>query len=295
VPTADVFERVNSKIYSRRLVEDSGLRAVPGHCCEEADEFLALLEKYVDGTTLVVKDAYGVSGKGLVVLDSRAKVDRLAKLVRRRAERSGEARLHVVVEHWLGKRFDLNYQLTVARDGTVGYDFVKQALTENGVHKGHLMPVDLTGSQHRELRDAVDVVGARLFADGFHGVVGVDAILGQDDVLYPVLEINARLNMSTYQGGVTERLVPSGHVCLARHYPLRLAAPVAFADVRRVLRPALDARQVVITCFGTVNANAGGEPPFEGRLYTMLVAPDRTRLARLDSEVTAALTTLEDR
>lgn len=295
VPTADVFERVNSKIYSRRLVEATGLRAVPGHCCEKVDEFLAVLEKYRSGTTLVVKDAYGVSGKGLVVLDSRSKVDRLTRLVRRRAERSGDPRLHVVVEHWLGKRFDLNYQLTVARDGTVGYDFVKQALTKDGVHKGHMMPVDLSDRQRRELREAVDVVGARLFADGFHGVVGVDAILGQDGVLYPVLEINARLNMSTYQGGVTERLVPPGHVCLARHYPLRLTAPIAFADVRGVLGRLLDTRQVVVTCFGTANANANAEPPFDGRLYTMLVAPDRTRLAELDSAVAAALTTMEDR
>ncbi|MEV4313249.1 hypothetical protein [Actinocrispum sp. NPDC049592] len=294
VPSAEVFERVNSKIYSRRLVEAAGLRPVPGYCCETADEFLAVLDTYSDGTTLVVKDAYGVSGKGLLVLDSRAKVDGLAKLVRRRATRTGDGRLHVVVEHWLPKRFDLNYQLTVARDGTITYDFVKQALTEGGVHKGHLSPVDLPARQHEELRQAVDAVGTRLFADGFHGVAGVDAILGEDGVLYPVLEINARLNMSTYQGGVTERLVPPGHVCLARHYPLRLAAPITFADVRRVLGPLLADRSVIVTCFGTVNANASGEPPFDGRLYTMLVAPDRTRLAGLDSAATAALKTLED-
>ncbi len=294
VPTAEVFERVNSKIYSRRLVEASGLRAVPGHCCETADEFLAVLQQYQGGSTLVVKDAYGVSGKGLVVLDTRAKVDGLAKLVRRRADRSGERRLHVVVEHWLSKQFDLNYQLTVARDGTITFDFVKQALTEGGVHKGHLMPVDLPRHQQEELWEAVDVVGARLFADGFHGVAGVDAILGADGLLYPVLEINARLNMSTYQGGVTERLVPSGHACLARYYPLRLAAPITFADVRRALGPLLTSGQVIVTCFGTVNANAAAEPPFDGRLYIMLVAPDRTGLAELDSAVTAALTILED-
>ncbi|ANZ40458.1 hypothetical protein BBK82_35035 [Lentzea guizhouensis] len=270
VPGSDVFERVNSKIYSRRLVEDTGLRPVPGHCVESVAELEAVLDR-VTGPT-VVKDAYGVSGKGLVVLDTQAKVDGLRKLVRRRASRTGDDRLHVVVEHWLPKRYDLNYQFTVARDGSVTFDFVKQALTENGVHKGHIMPADLTAAQQEELGHAARTVGARLHRDGFHGVAGVDAILDADDVLHPVLEINARLNMSTYQGGVVERLVPPGHSCLARHYPVR---DVGFDEIRRVLPP-----QVVVTCFGTVAA---------GRLYTMSFAPDRTALEALDAATATAL------
>ncbi|MEV6235579.1 ATP-grasp domain-containing protein [Lentzea sp. NPDC051838] len=273
VPSADVFERVNGKIYGRRLVEDTGLRPVPGHTVESVAEFDSTLHG-VSGT-VVVKDSYGVSGKGLVVLDSPAKVQGLRKLVHRRASRTGDDRLHVVVEHWLPKRCDLNYQFTLARDGSVTFDFVKQALTEHGVHKGHIMPAELTETQHEELRHAADVVGARLHRDGFHGVAGVDAIVGVDEVLYPVLEINARLNMSTYQGGVVERLVPPGHTCLARHYPI---GDSGFADVRRVLP-----RDVVVTCFGTAAA---------GRLYTMSFAPDRASLEALDAATTTALESL---
>jgi hypothetical protein len=297
VPGADVFERVNSKIYSRRLTAAAGLREVPGHTCETVDEFLAVLDEIGD-ETVVVKDAYGVSGKGLVLVDNPAKASGLRKLVTRRAARSGDDRMHVVVERWLPKRFDLNYQFTVARDGLVTFDFVKQALTEDGVHKGHLVPADLTPGHHEELRHAAEVVGARLYADGFSGVAGVDAILGADDVLHPVLEINARLNMSTYQGGVTERCLPPGYSCLAKHYTLRLAARCSFDAVRDALGPLLAGRgadRVIITCAGTLNANAADEAPFEGRLYAVLIAPDRDRLAELDAATQTALTTLEHR
>ncbi|MCS7484524.1 ATP-grasp domain-containing protein [Umezawaea endophytica] len=302
VPGAEVFERVNSKIYGRRVAVSAGLRPVPGFECETVAEFLAVLDEVEplveQGERVVVKDAYGVSGKGLVVLDGKVKASGLRKLVTRRAARSGDDRLHVVVERWLPKRFDLNYQFTVGRDGAVVFDFVKQALTADGVHKGHLVPAELEPRHHDELRHAASVIGERLHADGFSGVAGVDAILGLDGVLHPLLEINARLNMSTYQGGVTERLLPDGSACLAKHYTLRLAARTPFDAVRAALGPLLDDRdgeRVVITCAGTVNANAADDAPFEGRLYAVLVAPDRARLAGLDAATETALTTLESR
>ncbi len=50
----------------------------------------------------------------------------LLRMVDRRAARTGDDRIHVVVEEWLPKRCDLNYQITIARDGRAELDFVKQ-------------------------------------------------------------------------------------------------------------------------------------------------------------------------
>lgn len=297
VPDAATFQRVNSKIYGRRLAERAGVKCVPGACCETVEDLAAILHAYRqrltgEGFRVVVKDAYGVSGKGLVVFDEPGKADRLTRMVVRAAERRGDSRLHVVVEEWLPKRCDLNYQVTVSRDGQVSLDFVKQALTEHGVHKGHLMPAELSPADHRQIEDAAQAVGRYLHADGYHGVAGVDGIVDGDGNLYPVLEINARLNMSTYQGSVTERILSPGQVAMARHYPLRLGGPCGFNAARQALGPVLDRREgerFVVTCFGTVNANAHQTPPFEGRLYALLAAADRGRLAALDGAATAAL------
>jgi hypothetical protein len=299
VPTADVFERVNSKVYGRRVAVAVGLRPVPGFECETVAEFLAVLDQVGPvverGGRVVVKDAYG---KGSVVLDAEVVVSGIRKLVTRRAARSGDDRLAVVVERLLPEDLHLDYQFTVGRDGGVGLDFVKQVLTDDGVHQGHLGPVELRPRHREELRRAAEVIGARLHADGFSGVVGVDAILGQDGVLHPLVEINARLTLSTYQGGVTERLLPEGHSYLARHYPLRLAARTPFDAVRTALGPLLDDRdgeRVVLTCAATVNADAGHSTPFEGRLHAILIAPDRARLAALDTATATALAALESR
>lgn len=298
VPDADTFERVNSKIYSRRLVEELGLRAIPGYACETVEELHAALGGGPSKEQpVIVKDAFGVSGKGLVVLDSRTKAQRLLRMVDQRARRTGIEALHVVVERFLTKRFDLNYQLTIDRGGGVRFAFVKEALTVGGVHKGHIMPPALTATQYQEIAEGAERIGARLYADGFFGVVGVDALLGADDLVYPVLEINARLNMSSYQGRVTERFLRPGHVALAKHYPLRLSRPVSFDEVRKALGGLAVAPEggtgLVIMCFGTVNAQAATSTPFDGRLYAILFAADRTTLTELDVRVTDALGVLD--
>jgi hypothetical protein len=280
VPDAATFERVNSKIYSRRITEELGLRPVPGRCVESVAELADVLEHYRGRLPVVVKEAYGVSGKGLIVLDSEARSERLLGMVRRRAARSGDDRLDLVVEEWLPKQCDLNYQVTIDRSGTPALDFVKRALTAGGVHKGHIIPAGLEEAQLDLIGEAAQAVGKRLAADGFTGVIGIDAILAEDQTLYPVLEINARLNMSTYQGGVCELFQPAGSVALAKHF--EITGPRGFASARDALGPLLDGR-ITVTCAGT----AGAATP--GRLYALLVAPDRPGLEALDAEARRCL------
>jgi phosphoribosylaminoimidazole carboxylase (NCAIR synthetase) len=295
VPAAATFERVNSKIYSRRLVRDTGLRPVPGHCCETVEQLRAALRQQLDATTgpLIVKDAYGVSGKGLMVLDSAAKAERLMRMLDRRAAATGSDEIHVVVEQLIEKRCDLNYQLTIDRNGRVQLDFIKAALTVGGVHAGHLMPAELSEQQRGEIAHAAEIIGGQLHADGYFGVVGVDALVGTDERVYPVLEINARLNMSSYQGRIIERFVPPGGVALAKHYSLRPLRPVSFSEVLDsfgpLAPPPSSGSGVLITCFGTVNAHAGAGTPFDGRLYTVLVARDRAELDSIDRQISISL------
>jgi hypothetical protein len=204
----------------------------------------------------------------------------------------------VVVETWLPKRADLNYQLTVDVHGEVRLDFVKEALTRNGIHLGHISPTELDDVQYNEVRHAAEVVGKALHADGFTGVVGVDAVVAADGTVYPVLEINARFNMSTYQGSVLEVLAARLPASLAAQHTLRLTAPLTFADVRTALGPLAEidpvAGGVVVTCFGTVNAMADRQPgeSFDGRLYFIALGPDRAAVTELAAATRTALDTL---
>ncbi|WP_103342265.1 ATP-grasp domain-containing protein [Amycolatopsis sp. CA-126428] len=301
-PSAALCKSVNSKVYSRQLADELGLRQPHGWVCDTPAQLAEAVPEaakvLAEGGTVVVKEAYGVSGKGIAVVTNEQRLLRLQRMIERTAQKAGRDRIALVTETWVDKLADLNYQFTVGRDGSVRFDFVKEAITENGVHKGHRMPARLDERQHQVIRDAADALGARLAKDGYYGVVGVDALVEPDGGIFPVLEINARNNMSTYQVPLQERFVPAGAVAMARHYPVRLAAPLPFARLRETLGELLFAGSgsgLLVNNFATVNAGAGvaaaGEA-FAGRLYGVLIGPSAETLDELDHRITERLATL---
>jgi pre ATP-grasp domain-containing protein/ATP-grasp domain-containing protein len=299
-PDSATCKKVNSKVYSRQLADELGLRQPTGWGCSTVGELTAAVvgasALLRSGQKVVVKEAFGVSGKGIAVVDSERRLNRLLRMI----TKGGVDRLAFVIEAWVDKVTDLNYQFTIDEDGGVRFDFVKEAITESGVHKGHRIPARLTGAQTDELYTTATMLGKRLAADGYFGVVGVDAMVDPDGGLYPVLEINARHNMSTYQSRLQERFVGPHQVALARHYPLRLTARLPFAATHRLLARLVLTRAggsgLLVNNFATVNAAAGDGPfagPFDGRLYGLVIADSEDELTALDAAITARLATLE--
>ncbi|NUP16233.1 MAG: hypothetical protein HOZ81_09055 [Streptomyces sp.] len=295
-PPAAVCEAVNSKVYSRRLTERLDLRRPRGWACDSLADWSTALgharELLGEGRTIGVKDAFGVSGKGIVQVEDERRLNALDRMVTTRARRAGTERIGLVVEEWVAKSADLNYQFTLGRDASLHFDFVKEAVTERGVHKGHRIPARLDAEQHAELVSTARLLGRQLSDDGYFGVVGVDAMVDPDGGLYPVVEINARNNMSTYQLPLQEEFVAAGRSALARHYTLHLGGELDFATVRHALGERLFSRGsgsgLLVNNFATVNAaratrEEGGTT--EGRLYGLVVGEDFDAVSRIDAEV----------
>ncbi|HEV2861254.1 MAG TPA: ATP-grasp domain-containing protein [Pyrinomonadaceae bacterium] len=300
-PPAGVVEYVNSKIYSRRVSSELRLKTIPGceaESPEELEEGFAGLKPHLDaGRRLVLKEAMGVSGKGLVVIDNEAKFRQLTTLLKRRAKPG--ASYDFVLEVWIDKERDINYQIFISADGEVRLLALKEIATLNGVHQGHRFPPELSAAQTDAYEQAAQALGRRLFADGFTGIVGLDSIIDREGEVYPALEINARFNMSTYQLGLERLIGPSAKV-VAKYYPLVLAEPVSFAQVRDALGDQLfdpkgNGSGVLIQNFATVNVNAKkaeGET-FKGRLYALVVGHSFDETERIDRAVTERLATLQ--
>lgn len=302
---SSVCKRVNSKTYSRKAAASLGLRQPQGWTAETVSEWdtaarhaRRVLEA---GGRVAAKDAYGVSGRGILQIADASRLDHLTRMIHRRAERTDDDRLALVLETWVGKRTDLNYQVTVGRDGGIHVDFVKEAITVGGVHKGHRFPPDLTAAQYEDLYRAGELLGRRLAADGYCGVAGVDALVGDDGGIFPVIEINARNNMSTYQVRLDETVVTAGQRVMARQYPLRLTAPVPFKTIHALLKdlllpPEPGGDGIVVNNFATVNAAAHSrsKDTFDGRLHALLVAGSHSRLNAIDEEVARRLGTLTE-
>lgn len=303
-PAESVCKRVNAKVYSRRLTARLGLRQPAGRACDALDDWSDAVawarESLRAGQQIAVKDSYGVSGKGIAVIGDERRLDQLDRMIRRQAGQSDVVRVGLVVEQWVAKVADFNYQFTVSRDGGTRFDSVKKVVIEGGVSKGQRAPSSLGARQERELAGIARLLGTALADDGYFGVVGVDAMLDPDGELYPVVEINARNNMSTYQRRLDEEIVGPDRATLARHYPLTLSAPLPFGQLRQALgdlildRP--DGTGIVVQSFATVNAaftgtecgTADGKSAY-GRLYGMLIGDDVGAVDELDAEISRRL------
>lgn len=299
-PPAAVCKAVNSKIFSRRVAGATGLRQPPGRACTTLEEFDRAIHEargwVARGGQVAVKDAFGVSGKGITVASTTRRLDRIHGLVAGRCERAGRTDLALTVEVWVDKATDLNYQFTIDRAGGRHFDFVKEALTEGGVHRGHRVPPRVDAGQRALLESAADALGAALFEAGYTGVVGVDALVDATGDLYPVIEVNARNNMSTYALPLQEQILAEGSMHLSRYYPLRLREPISFAALAEILGEVLmtGSRRsgLLVTDFATVNAGlAAAAPPGrrDGRLYGIVAADTETEVSRYDSEITSRL------
>jgi D-alanine-D-alanine ligase-like ATP-grasp enzyme len=298
--SAAVCRTVNSKVFSRRLADRCGLRQPAGFACSSLAELADAVERastWLAEGPVVVKEAYGVSGKGLAVVDSEKRLRRILRMIAGQSERG--LRVDFTVERWVRKSSDLNYQVSVDHHGGTSLDVVKTALTEGGVHRGHRMPATLGAEQLEQIEHAAHVIGRELYAVGYTGVVGVDALVEEGGSVHPVIEINARNNMATYQLALQERLVPEDRFALARHYGVTLSSPVAFREVRQRLADLLltvpGRSGVVVNNFATVNAafaTSGGGQLRPGRLYTVLVAATEEELRTLDEQVAARLSSV---
>jgi D-alanine-D-alanine ligase-like ATP-grasp enzyme len=286
---AAVSAMVNSKIFSRRLSKALGLPTVPGYECESLEELEWALQEMRPqlsaGNKIVLKEAMGVSGKGLIVIERPEKLHQLLDLFRRRHKPGLEYAF--VVEQWIDKQADINYQILVAPAGGVRFLAIKESFALGGVHAGHRCPPELNDVQMSTYRAAALAIGKELHRAGYHGIAGIDSVIGRDGRIYPMLEINARFNMSTYQLALEGTLEP-GSKFIVKNYPLVLQKPLRFQDVADGLGSSLFGlggrmQGVGVMCFATVNCNiTASANQAKGRLYVFIVGKDFSEIHSLD-------------
>lgn len=292
--TAAICKAVNGKIFSRILVEEQGLRDVPGDICRTVGDLREpLMARLALGGRVVVKESLGVSGRGMVVVEDERGASRVLRLIERRGL---DAPANLVIESWIEHAQDLNYQFVISRTGDVRFETVKAAVLRDGVHQGHQFPIELPPAAMADLLDATEKIGKALYAEGYYGMVGVDAMLASDGTLYPCLEINARFNMSTYQSRIAEEFIPEGAHAIAATFGLRPSRVHTFDEVKAALGDLFfdgtAKSAVLVNNFATLNAAASDDGGFHGRLYAICVADTADAAIAVRQEAERRLNTM---
>ncbi|MFE4590355.1 hypothetical protein [Streptomyces laurentii] len=203
LPHPTVVQQVNGKAWSS---ERAAALELPGAgiVVRSAEELAAAVGRW-DGTVLV-KDPYGVAGRGTAEV---AGPGALRRLVRRlQAQEDEGLRTELVVQRRYERALDFSAHLEIRRDGTWSLRGL-QGMTNGGYRHAvsHPVPPDLPAALDRRGYPAVlEQVARALAAAGYFGPAGIDSMLLADGGWVPVLEINARMSMGLLTLELDERV-----------------------------------------------------------------------------------------
>ncbi|MBP5221758.1 MAG: hypothetical protein J6Z35_01190 [Lachnospiraceae bacterium] len=194
-PSMEIVKRVNNKAYSNQLRNMLDLPCkgtVAGSAEEFADICSKMLEQY---KAILVKDIYGVSGQGIIVVQNDYMIKRMTKHF---ASQKYE-RFAFLLEPYLDKDRDFSCQFSIGEDGEIRI----QGYQENNNRKFTYLGSEFL-SEEELMRldpgynDAIRRIGGRMYEDGYHGPVCVDSMILKDQTVIPLVEINARLSMGRF-------------------------------------------------------------------------------------------------
>ncbi len=213
-PPLEAVARVNSKLWSHALEQAWGILLPGAAACADFAELAAAIARACPGAQdkWVIKSPFGFAARDRVLGRGPAFAGTAAAAwcVRRFAR--GET---LIFQPWLDVRREYGVVMLVKEDGTTDILGVSDLQTNGaGTGTGYLLNRAVEPHRAEALRRMALLVGEALFAEGYTGPAGVDALehaLG----LHPLLEINARYTM--------------GFVALAVERALRSSEPVLWS------------------------------------------------------------------
>ena len=204
-PSQDVIRAVNTKCYSLRMRDRLGIENV-GFMVVDVASLLERGSVLLQHGPLLVKDDYGVSGKGNQLIETHRSLQRIAKHLS--AQVAAGKRVRLILEPYLRKRSDFSCQFRINDDGRVAVISV-QELVNNGLAFGascSARPEFLDRLERTGYFQLIEQMGSLMYADGYYGDVCVDSMILHEEEMAPLVEINARKSMSLIKNAIDHYL-----------------------------------------------------------------------------------------
>jgi hypothetical protein len=280
--SSQIHAKINDKIFNRELAEKLQLTVCEGKVCGSIEEVRTeyhRLTKEIEHPfdKVIIKEPHGASGKGLYLVESEDKLSPLLARLSRFARNAPDSRW--LVEGWYHKKADINYQIYVSPQGEVSVFSVKQQVLRDTVYIGSKVPADVNEEIVEAYQTFGQKIGKYLFEIGFTGVAGVDSILTSDDMIVPIIEINARFTLSTYISFIGKSLGKAR--VFSRYFKVITDKPKDYKDICLELeREGLSYKTA--TGEGVIVYTAGTLPLmrhesnglYTGRLFTLIAGVD---------------------
>ncbi|GGG12829.1 phosphoribosylglycinamide formyltransferase 2 [Paenibacillus albidus] len=211
LPTLTDVKRVNSKLYSadlaKRLLGSSYSQPV-----FSADELATAGRGLMERTNgVMIKDPFGVAGKGNMLFKTSASLERVVCYFRKQ-EQNGSSTAFLV-EPFLDVEYDFSCQFSIDEGGSYRIVGLQQIINRQFAYVGSQAMEE--ENVHSLIRNGyfgvIEQLASSLYKDGYFGHVCVDSMILKDGTLVPIVEINARQSMGLVSHRLGQRLNNGKH------------------------------------------------------------------------------------
>ncbi|WP_086929408.1 hypothetical protein [Agarilytica rhodophyticola] len=207
IPDFKIVQEVNSKKYSYELRSKINANNNIGCIVYSADQLLKEGDQLLLKNKFLVKDFFGVSGKGNLLVDSPVMLNALCRHLKKQ-EKNGK-KTFFLIEPLLDKKYDFCCQFRIEKNGDLTVISTNTLLNSQFSYLGS-KEMDSESKALLESKgyySVINKIAQALFNDGYFGDVCVDSMMLADNTLMPIVEINCRKSMSLLNYHLGEKLL----------------------------------------------------------------------------------------
>ena len=196
VPEEKNVKKVNSKIYSSKMRTELNLKNYAIEIYSVSDLENAIKKISENKKNVLLKEEYGVSGGGNLLLTSKSAQNRVIKMIQK--QRNEGKNINLIAEPFLDKKIDFSCQFYISKSGEYKLNSIYQLYNEGLSYKeSKKMDTSLLDSlEKQKYFQCMENISQRMYKDGYWGNVCVDSMILKSGEIVPIVEINARKSMS---------------------------------------------------------------------------------------------------
>lgn len=229
--------RVNSKVFSTKLRQKLDI-SFDSAVVRDIEEFQQLATQYIKRGKVVVKEPFGVSGRGSMIIDNFSRIQRLVEYF----QRQNSKKFELILEPFLdNKIMDFSCHVDLASDGTynvIGFQGMQNNQYLSYVGSYNVEPKFYNLFDVSAYMSYVDQISKHVMADGYFGPICIDSMLLSDNRTVPLVEINARMSMGRYNLMWSKYLSVAGKTCQLMFVPFDFYKSIDFSELQIALKKA---------------------------------------------------------
>lgn len=287
VSTSETSKYFNDKL---TLIDLRLKYALPSPKCvvcvgktELMNKGLLFIEKY---GCAVIKERFESGGAGIAIAyDTK----QYFNLIRSIPDSVDDAKA-VIIEKWYPQCRSHNYQYIVSDDSIMRYSYSTQIVDSKGRIVGS--EFDFTNESLLEEISAHYIVSEPFVEEfqnkGYRGVVGFDSLICLNSQVFPIIDINCRINLSSIFYEIIRKYFPCKYA-LFFYIEYVLKEPIPFLTVLDQLGSYAFSPSkkegVIILNFASLNINVANKKGKVGRIFYAIIANNKSRATEIYKEV----------